>query len=379
MTSYKNKAEWFIKTLPYLQEPYNKRNWGSRWHSLCSYHGKLKPSIAHLLVTNFTEVGDVVLDPLSGVGTIPFEACLEGRIGIGNDLSKLAYVVSKAKIEYTDFNETLKVVDNLETYIKTNEKKYNDLKKLPYADFGFNKKLNEYYERNTFIEIILAREFFKIKDELSAEECLVMSALMHVLHGNRPYALSRKSHPLTPYAPSGEFIYKNVIDHIRNKLSIVMKECDTDIVNGKMFYGNALSLQNILDRKVNAIISSPPFSASIKFYTHNWLRLWFAGWEPNDFKEAPKLFLDSLQAKSMEVYKEFFIMANKVLIPKGRIILHLGKSNKCNMAKEIIKYSEPWFKVIYTGDEDVSKIEKHGIKDKGGTTHHQFLFLEKDS
>ena len=41
----------------------------------------------------------MVLDPLCGVGTIPFEACLQGRVGIGNDLSELAYIVTKAKVE----------------------------------------------------------------------------------------------------------------------------------------------------------------------------------------------------------------------------------------------------------------------------------------
>ena len=41
----------------------------------------------------------MVLDPLCGVGTIPFEACLQGRVGIGNDLSELAYVVTKPKLK----------------------------------------------------------------------------------------------------------------------------------------------------------------------------------------------------------------------------------------------------------------------------------------
>lgn len=90
--AFRKKAEEFVSDLPYKKPPYGNRNWGHPWHSLCSYHGKLKPAIAHWLVSDFTKEGDVVLDPLCGVGTIPFEACLQGRIGIGNDLSELAYV-----------------------------------------------------------------------------------------------------------------------------------------------------------------------------------------------------------------------------------------------------------------------------------------------
>ena len=73
---FRKKAEEFVSSLPYKQSPYGNRNWGHPWHSLCSYHGKLKPAIAHWLISEFTSKGDVVLDPLCGVGTIPFEACL---------------------------------------------------------------------------------------------------------------------------------------------------------------------------------------------------------------------------------------------------------------------------------------------------------------
>ena len=89
---------------------------------MCSYHGKLKPAIAHFLIKNFTKKGDTVLDPLSGVGTIPFEACLQGRIGIGNDLSEMAYVVTKAKLEKADVENVFKVIDKLENYIEKKQK-----------------------------------------------------------------------------------------------------------------------------------------------------------------------------------------------------------------------------------------------------------------
>jgi hypothetical protein len=39
----------------------------------------------------------------------------------------------------------------------------------------------------------------------------VFASLLHVLHGNRPYALSRRSHPLTPYAPTGPVEYKSLL------------------------------------------------------------------------------------------------------------------------------------------------------------------------
>jgi len=47
------------------------------------------------------------------------------------------------------------------------------------------------------------------------------------------------------------------------------------------------------------------------------------------------------------------------------------------MADELEIRAKDKFNIIYKGAEDVQEVEKHGIKDKGATFEHQFLFLEK--
>ena len=376
---FKQKSKLFIDNLPYKQEPFSGRNWGHSWHSLCSYHGKLKPSIAYMLVDYFTEKKDVVLDPLCGVGTIPFEACLQGRIGIGNDLSEMAYVVTKAKLEKPLKEDVLAALSKLEKYIeKCIDKEKIEKLKIQYSAFGLNGKIVNYFEDKTYSEILAAREYFKNKiNTLSAADCMVFSCLLHILHGNRPYALSRNSHPLTPYAPKGDFIYKNVINYIKNKIELVYKENLFDnYINGNVIFGDYQEIKNLKNR-IDIIICSPPFAGSIRFYMNNWMRLWLCGWEPNDFKKADTIFLDNKQKKDFSVYQSFFQMCNNVLKPEGRIVLHLGKTEKYDMAKEIGFYAEKWFEIILIGEECVQDIEKHGIKDKGGTTAHQFMFLVK--
>ena len=373
------KAKKFMMTMPYKCEPYSGRNWGHPWHSLCSYHGKLKPAIAHFLIMNFTNKGDVVLDPLSGVGTIPFEACLNGRIGIGNDLSEMAYIVSKAKLEKPDYDSVNKEFLKLEKYIENNINSDYILKCVEEnKSFGYNKTLIEYFHEDTFKEIICAREYFlnNIKS-ISPEKALIFSAFMHVLHGNRPYALSRQSHPLTPYAPKGEFIYKNVIEHIREKVSASYSVNDFEhYVKGRSIYGDYNDIKD-LDNSIDYIICSPPFADSIKFYMQNWMRLWLCGWNNNDFKKAEKVFLDEKQKKDFSIYDSFFQMCHRVLKENGKVILHLGKTPKIDMALELQKYSEKYFDTVYVGTENVSNIEKHGVRDKGNTVEHEFLFLIK--
>lgn len=377
--TFKQQAIDFIQRMPYRQEPYSGRNWGHPWHSLCSYHGKLKPAIAHFLISEFTHKNDVILDPLCGVGTIPFEACLQGRIGIGNDLSELAYIVSKAKLERPCIEDINAVLIALQSHISQHIKSPEvDALIERYKNFGFNGKLINYFHSDTFREILCARAFFLNKmPNITSAEAMVFSAFLHVLHGNRPYALSRNSHPLTPYSPTGDFVYKNVVDHIREKLLLAYKKGDfSNYCNGHTIFGDYNDIRNI-DGQVDCIICSPPFADSIRFYMQNWMRLWLCGWEPEQFKAADDIFLDVKQKKDFSIYRSFFAMCSRVLKPSGNIILHLGKTDKIDMAAELSQYASEWFIEVYQGCENVTEIEKHGIKDKGATVEHQFMFLQK--
>ncbi len=75
------------------------RLWGHAYHPMCSYLASFPAALAHAFIARYTRRGDVVLDPFSGRGTTPLQACAEGRVGVGNDLNPLAHVLTAAKIE----------------------------------------------------------------------------------------------------------------------------------------------------------------------------------------------------------------------------------------------------------------------------------------
>ena len=77
------KWQKFKIDLPHRKYPYSKRNWGNGLHSLCSYQGKMKPSLVHHLINVFSEKNELVLDPFAGSGTTMFEASLQNRNSIG--------------------------------------------------------------------------------------------------------------------------------------------------------------------------------------------------------------------------------------------------------------------------------------------------------
>jgi len=373
--NYQWQTKWGdIKTnLPYQKEPFSKKNWGNPNHSLCSYQGKLKPAIANHLVNTFVPEKGTFLDLFSGVGTIPFEGALTGRKSFGIDISKPAYYISSAKVGVSDSEKCFEIIASLKNYIKKKsiKKEFNKWK-----DFGFNKTLQEYYEPKTFKEILSARDYFIKNQPQTTEQMLVISALLHILHGNRPYALSRRSHPIVPYAPTGDFEYKSLTEKLKEKVSkslnIVLPQNFTE---GKMFLQDTTKIwsQEITD--LDAIITSPPFFDSTRFYLANWIRIWFAGWGIEDFKYQTRSFVEEKQKIDFSIYEPIFRQAKERLKKDGVFVLHLGKSAKCDMAKELQRMSRRWFKSADLFDESVVHCKTHGIRDMGTVTAHQYLVL----
>ena len=207
--------ENFKNTLPHQQGEYAKRNWGHPLHSLCSYQGKMKPSLAAHLVKTFTAPGDKMLDPFSGVGTIPFEAALHGVECWGFDISPPAVHITAGKIGKYSASECDKTVKRLDKYLRNHDVRQDEVKSA--ESIRFNGILTSYFHKDTLDEILLARRYFLDNPPVNPSQSLVFSCLVHILHGNRPYALSRRSHPITPFAPTGDTEYRALIPRLRDK------------------------------------------------------------------------------------------------------------------------------------------------------------------
>ena len=76
-----------------------QRLWGHPFHPMCSYLASFPAALTHAFIARYSRPGDVVLDPFSGRGTTPLQACAEGRIGAGNDLNPFAHLLTAAKVE----------------------------------------------------------------------------------------------------------------------------------------------------------------------------------------------------------------------------------------------------------------------------------------
>ena len=141
------------------------------------------------------------------------------------------------------------------------------------------------------------------------------------------------------------------------------------------YLGDFHSLDHIAG--VDAVITSPPFANSTRFYVANWLRLWATGWEPDDFKIRPVDFIETKQKNGFSVYGSFLDKCRNWIKPGGTIVMHLGRTKKTSMADEIAAIAADIdMSVIAKFDECVASCEKFGVRDQGATFAHEFLVMQ---
>ena len=246
------------------------------------------------------------------------------------------------------------------------------------SEVKFNGALPEYFHPETYREILAARRFFGESPTDFPESSLVLAALLHILHGNRPYALSRRSHPITPFKPTGPSVYKPLVEHVRTKVERVLRaELPSEYVEGEVRLQDATTWWPQSIGELDAVITSPPFFDSTRFHVQNWMRLWFTGWEAADFVTQPKSFVDERQKNEDDVYDPIMRQAAERLRPDGVVVFHLGRSRKQDMAAKLAQRATTWFTVADVYTEDVGHLESHGIRDKGTVTDHTYLVLRR--
>jgi DNA modification methylase len=96
----------------------------------------MKPALAYHLVNTFTEPGDVILDPFSGAGTIPFEAALNGRFAFAMDISQLSFAISQGKITLAKTEGIETRLEDLKRWLETNTPSDQELESAKAVKFN---------------------------------------------------------------------------------------------------------------------------------------------------------------------------------------------------------------------------------------------------
>jgi DNA modification methylase len=308
----------------------------STLQQLSPYVGRMKSGMARVMITLYSKPGDIVLDPFSGSGVVPFEAALAGRHAMANDLSPYAYVLTLGKLEAPK-NEMIarKRAKALLDFIE--EKAIaTDLSIVPVW-------VQDFFHHDTLREILTAFRILR-----SQEDYFLMACLLGILHHVRPGFLSYPASHLVPYLrrekyPPALFPEMYAYRDLRSRLLAKIKRAYYRPMlpsfweqrQYKVWHMNSMNLP-IMDETVDTIISSPPYFGALDYARDNRLRLWFLGCE--DWKKLD----ESLTANSKVYLPQMSICLRemaRVLKAGGYCILVLGdveRDGKTHRTAEIL-------------------------------------------
>jgi site-specific DNA-methyltransferase (adenine-specific) len=293
------------------------KNMGNKLHSLCSYMAMFPPSIPHYFIRKYSKPDDKVLDPFSGRGTTPLEACMEGRIGIGNDKNPLAYVLTFAKTNVPQRGCILSKIRDLEASYNPDE--------ISVGQIGWQIKM--IFSDYTLKQLIYLRE--QLNWKTSNVDAFITAMILGIMHGNSEGYLSLKmpnTFSMSPNYVQGFIREHGLVRPTRDTFDLLKKKLDRCYqrpnVQGKTYNQDARRLRWIEDESIDLIVTSPPYTRVIRYGAFNWIRLWFL---KQDAREVDsKLLCTQSLAKYLEFMSGVLAEIQRVLKPEGVAVLIIG-------------------------------------------------------
>ena len=328
----------------------NSGRWAAPQHYTCSYMAMFPPELPHYFISKFTIKGDTVLDPFSGRGTTPVQAISQSRLGIGNDLNDLAYLLTKGKIANPSLDAVIERLEELKSNFNRND--WLRMKGIP-------RKIRMIYHPETQRHLMYLRQ--KINWKNNDVDAFLAMVLMGSMHGSSSGFLS-VSMPNT-FSMGWNYIKKYIKENKlkrpeRDAFEVLRRRCERFLKDGglpgegKAIHGDVRDIDKKLKHNsVKMVFSSPPYLKVIKYGLYNWIRLW---WILGDHKEVDEKLDDSHSIKPYLVFmREVLETTLNVLDKKEGIACWvIGDVKNLNLAREI--WNEVGSKIVIKDDKGIN-------------------------
>jgi hypothetical protein len=279
----------------------------------------------------------VVFDPFCGRGTTPFEALLNGREAIGCDVNPVAYCVSAAKCDPPLFDDLQNRI------VELSEKE--ECHDYPNENGEFFRRC---FHAQTLEHILRIRRDLDWKN--SRTDRFIAALALGALHGeshksslyfsNRmPRTISTKpKYSIRWWDRHGLYPPKRDVFTILHQLAEYRYRTSPPDTQGDVKNIDARLSAKVFaeyERKVNLIITSPPYLDTTNFTEDQWLRLWFLG----GYDTPNSRNLGDDRYYSAEPYwnfiKEVWTGISAIIADEAYIVIRLGgKKLSCEDAAD---------------------------------------------
>ena len=288
---------------------------GHPFHPMCSYLASFPAALAHAFIARYSRPGDVVLDPFSGRGTTPLQACAEGRIGVGNDLNPFAHLLTAAKVEPATRAQATTRLAGLRLAWNADSAGWLALAARVAADPGDHGaripiagsatgpddaretvplEVALAFHPRTLGQLLFVRTALRLDDRTDR---FLAAAITGILHGKSasylselmPNTFSMAPRYVRDFARRTAFASpdRDVFDGLAKKLDRLYRDAPPS-VEGVALLGDARDVAPrgtaaLRERgrpdRARLVVTSPPYLRVVKYGYYNWLRTWFLGFE----------------------------------------------------------------------------------------------------
>ncbi len=292
-----------------------QRLWGHPFHPMCSYLASFPAALTHAFIARYSRPGDVVLDPFSGRGTTPLQACAEGRIGVGNDLNPFAHLLTAAKVEPPTRAQTATRLAQLRLAWNADSAAWLALGTrvcaapadagavVPKSGSGNGPsdgvemvpvEVALAFHPRTLGQLLFVRTALRLEDRTDR---FLAAALTGILHGKSasylselmPNTFSMAPRYVRAFAARTAFASpdRDVFDGLSKKLDRLFRQ-PAPRTEGLALLGDARDVAARARAALRAsgrpdrarlVVTSPPYLRVVKYGYYNWLRTWFLGFD----------------------------------------------------------------------------------------------------
>lgn len=299
-----------------------------RFHALCPYFAMFPESFVEHWIGELTNPGDLVVDPFCGRGTTPFQSLLMDRRAEANDISPVAFCITRAKTNAPSLaalRARITVLENVWKEVGS----ATDSSGLPkFYRFAFAPQ--------TLRQLVFLRA--RLRWRTSCVDAMVSALVLGSLHGESersPSYLSAQMPRTIATKPDYSVRWwqaKGYEPPARDVFALLRTRAEFRYASGipagraTVHFGDMRDLPRTAlgDHRARLAITSPPYLDTTDFEEDQWLRAWFLGGPELPKKSGTTDHRHRSEDRYWQLIADAWRAIGQIVGERGHVVIRIG-------------------------------------------------------